>query len=125
MVFGNTPTEVEWNITKSADVVNNFVVKDSAGSAFDVSNYEWYFVARDERRSDSTKVIEVVNSSIAQSDSGSGTTDTFTIDLTNSLTNVSQGRYYYEIRSKKISGGDNDVWFHGNLNNGWTVQDAR
>jgi len=123
--IGATPTEIQWNITKSTDLVASFTVTDSAGSPVDISVYEFYFVAREEKNVSSTKVIEILNADIAQSDSGSGTTDTFTIDLTNTLTDICQKVYYYEIRSKTISSTDNDVWFNGPLNVQWTVQDAR
>ena len=125
MAIGSTPTEVIWNITKSTDGVVSFTVTDSNSDPFDISGYEFYFVAREYKSPSSTQAIEILNGDIVQSDSGTGTTDTFTIDITNSLSNLNQRTYFYEIRSKHVSSGDNAVWFNGPLNVEWTVQGAR
>ena len=86
---------------------------------------EFYFVAREYKSPSSTQAIEILNADIVQSDSGTGTTDTFTIDITNTLSALNQRTYFYEIRSKEISSGDNVVWFNGPLNIDWTTQGAR
>lgn len=125
MTIGITPTEIDINITKSSDLVLNFTCTDSVGDPFEITDYEFYFVAREEKNVESTLAIEILNADIIKSDSGSGTTDTFTIDLTNSLLGICQRIYFYEVRSKLTGSGDNDIWFNGNLDIKWTVQEAR
>ena len=122
---GNSPTSLDFNITKSTDTSFAFTCTDSNSDPLDITGYEFYFVARDSEDVGSTKRIEVLDADIVQSDSGTGTTDTFTISITNLLSNIIKGAYYYEIRSKVTSSGSNDVWFNGVLYINWTVQGAR
>lgn len=124
--IGKTPTFINWEITKSTDSKIDFTITKADGTTpFDVSLYEFYFVVRTERNDESKKVIEILDADIAKSDSGSGVTDTFSIDITNSLSDIEQKYYYFEVRSKKTSTGNNDVWFNGYLNVQWTTQEAR
>lgn len=124
--IGTTPTDLQINITKSSDSVFNFTCSDqTTGDPIDISIYEFYLVARKDKNIQDTKIIEILNADIAQSDSGSGTVDTFSIDFTNSLTDICRRLYYYEIRVKTISNGDNEVWFNGILNIQWTTQEVR
>jgi len=125
MVIGNTPKEIKWVITQATDGINSFVVEDTNGDPVDISIYEFYFEVRRSADVYSESMIEILNANIAQSDSGTGTTDTFTIDITNSLSGIAKGTYYYDIRSKVISTGDNDVWFNGVFEVLYSVQEAR
>jgi len=123
--IGTEPTELNLKVTKETDLSISFICTDSNGDPLDISIREFYFVARDKKAITGTKVIEILNAGITQSDSGTGTIDKFVINLTNALTDVEQRIYYYEIRSKLISGGNNDVWFNGTLDIQWTVQEVR
>lgn len=122
--IGKTPTNITFNIVQAKDCVVNITCVDASNNPFDVSAYEFYFVVRANKNSNSTKIFEILNANIAQSDSGSGTTDTITLDITNSLSNVTIGKYHYELVGKKISSGDNEVWFQGILNVQWTLHEA-
>lgn len=124
--IGTEPTEINWKVTKSTDSIIDFVVTKSDGTtALNVTSYEFYFVARTEKNDFSKKVIEILDENITKSDSGTGVTDTFTIDISNSLSNLKNEIYHFEIRSKKKSNGNNDVWFKGYLIIQWTTQEAR
>jgi hypothetical protein len=125
MTIGKKVTTVDWIITKSTDMTNTFkVIKDAA--PFDISGFEFYLAVRKNKSSTSELIFEILNADILQTASiVDGVVDTFTIDVTNSLVNVEQRLDYYEIRSKKISGGDNDVWFNGPFSVEWTLQEAR
>jgi hypothetical protein len=66
----------------------------SGGSPIDISAWTFYYKAEERGGTDT---ITVADGSMTKSDSGTGTTDTVTIPLDNSISGVTAGRYDQEI----------------------------
>ncbi len=82
-----------------------------AGAAVPIATWTFYYKAV--KVDDSTVTITVANAAMTQSDSGSGTVDTVSIPLDNSVTAVAAGRYNHEL-AVKISGEPHTI-FKGTL----------
>ncbi len=84
------------------------------GVAVDISSWVFTFEANEKStRATSPGNITIPNSSIVKSDSGSGTTDTISIPLGDTDTDVTEGRYGYDI--KAVIGTDEVTVFRGTL----------
>ena len=80
------------------------------GTAVDVSTWDVYYKAV-AAGAHSTDTITVAPSSVVKSDSGSGTTDTFTIDINELISAVDIGRYNYDVAVD--TGSEKKVHFAG------------
>ena len=93
---------------------------DVNGVATDISSWSFSFEANEvSTRAASPSDITIANAAIVKSDSGSGTTDTNSILLTDTLTTVNVGRYKYDC--KVVIGTDEITYARGTL----TVLDSQ
>jgi len=84
-------------VVRQDDLSLSYVVTDGdTGLPIDVTNWDVYFKAA-ASSGHSTDTIVVAPGSVTKSNSGTGTTDTFTIILTSTLTDVDYGRYIFDI----------------------------
>jgi len=83
---------------------------DENGTAVDVSSWEVYFKAKASWTSDT---IVVLPAAVTTLDSGTGTVDTFVIELTGTHTNVDPGFYDCEITIDR--GGNVDTVAMGSI----------
>ena len=87
---------------------------DVNGVATDISSWSFSFDANEvSSRAASKGTITIANAAIVKSDSGSGTTDTNSILLTDTLTGVNEGRYKYDMRV--VIGTDTITYGRGTL----------
>lgn len=88
---------------------------DQMGTPVDISGWTIFYTVKEAKDSDSVDSTaefkyDSVNdtSAIVKSDSGSGTTDQFTINIQGSDTGaVTAGDYYHDVQRKDASG---DIW---------------
>jgi len=86
--------EMNIEVVQGDDQSIALTFKTAAGVAVNVYSWDFYFKAE---RSDVTDTIVVAPADVTKSDSGTGVTDTATIALTDTITNVEPGAYTYEI----------------------------
>jgi len=85
-----------------------------AGTAVDISAWTFKFEANEiSNRATTPGNIVVLNGAMTKSDSGSGTTDTVSIPLSDTATDVNEGRYAYDITA--VVGTDTTTVFRGTL----------
>jgi len=88
--------DLDFGVFRGDDFSFTMTWETTAGVAVDISAWAFAYEAN-EKASGGTGNIVVADAAMTKSDSGSGTTDSISIPLTSTNTDISEGRYGQDV----------------------------
>lgn len=105
------PAKVDFEVARGEDRSYSITFTDQYGDPVDISTDSFYYAAVATWSADS---LSISTASIVKSNSGQGTTDTITIKITDTLSDIAVG-YYNHAVGRVFADGDKEVVITGTL----------